>query len=334
MRAVRVKDFGGPEVLVAEEVPDPVAGPGEVVVDVAAADVLFLDTLIRSGWGQDFFPVPRPYTPGTGVGGTVSSVGEGVDPAWIGTRVIAETGRADAEGGRTSPTDGYAERAAVPEERLIRIPEGLDTIHALALLHDGATAKLLERAARFEAGTWVLVAAAAGGAGSLAVQLARAAGAHVIGAARGEAKLDLVRSLGVEAAVDYAKPGWVEEVRALTGGAGARVVLDGAGGPLGEEAFGAVADGGHFISYGTAAGAFAEVDEEEAERRGVRVTGLLDLEAGSPSAKRDLTRRVMELAVEGRVAPRIGATLPLERAAEAHTGLEERTTVGKSVLVP
>ncbi|WP_262391686.1 alcohol dehydrogenase catalytic domain-containing protein [Nocardiopsis sp. CNR-923] len=176
MRAVRVRDFGGPEKPVAEEVPDPVAGPGEVVVDVAAADVLFIDTLIRKGWGQDFFPIPRPYTPGTGVGGTVSSVGEGVDPTWVGSRVIAETGRADDGGERNSPTDGYAERAAVPEERLIRIPEGLDTVHALALLHDGATAMRLVRVAPVEAGAWVLVAAAAGGAGSLAVQLARDAG--------------------------------------------------------------------------------------------------------------------------------------------------------------
>ncbi|MCY9787281.1 zinc-binding dehydrogenase [Nocardiopsis sp. EMB25] len=333
MRAVRVREFGGPAVLATEEVPDPVAAPGEVVIDVTAADILFLDTLLRRGWGQDFFPVPLPYTPGSGVAGTVSSVGEGVDAAWIGTRVIAETGRGNPGSGQIIPTDGYAERTATPEERLIRVPDGLDPTHAVSLLHDGAMAKLLEGAARFEPGTWVLVAAAAGGAGSLVVQLARAAGAHVVGAARGERKLDLVRSLGADATVDYSKPGWVEEVRALTGGEGARVVLDGAGGDLGAAAFGAVADGGRFISYGTASGSFAAVDEEEAERRKVTVTGLLDLEGNSPSHKRELTRGVLELAAEGRVTPRIGTTLPLERAAEAHAGLEERTSVGKTLLV-
>ncbi|WP_116245622.1 zinc-binding dehydrogenase [Nocardiopsis sp. FIRDI 009] len=333
MRAVRVREFGGPGTLVTEEIPDPVAGPGEVVIDVTAADILFLDTLLRRGWGQDFFPVSLPYTPGSGVAGTVSSVGEGVDPAWVGARVVAETGRGTPETDRIIPTGGYAERAATPAERLVRVPDGLDPAHAAALLHDGVMAKLLEGAARFEPGTWILVAAAAGGAGSLAVQLARAAGAHVVGAARGERKLDLVRSLGADAAVDYSKPGWVEEVRALTGGEGARVVLDGAGGDLGAAAFGAVADGGRFISYGTASGAFAEIDAEAAELRKVTVTGLLDLEGNTPSHKRELTRDVLELAAEGRVTPRIGAALPLGRAAEAHAGLEERTSVGKTLLV-
>ena len=181
MRIVQVTEFGGPEVLVLSEAPEPVAGPGQVVVDVSVAPVLFLDTQIRSGLARDWFATVPPYVPGAGVAGEVASVGEGVDPDWVGRRVVAST----ADGG------GYVERAVVAADDLIAVPEGLGIAEAAALLHDGRTAVSLIDQADLRLKEWVLILGAGGGLGSLLIQLAHGAGARVIGAARGKEKLDL-----------------------------------------------------------------------------------------------------------------------------------------------
>lgn len=203
MRVVQVSKFGGPDVLEATDMPDPVAGPGQAVIAVSTADVMYLDTLVRSGWGQEYFAVRPPYVPGAGVAGVVRSVGNEVDPAWVGRAVIAGTGRRDLQGVTTGPSDGYAEQALVPAEALIQIPEGLEHRDAVALLHDGPTALQLLDVADVDAGEWALVTAAASGAGTLLVQLLRTRGAKVIGAARGTRKLALVGDLGADVAVDY-----------------------------------------------------------------------------------------------------------------------------------
>lgn len=324
MRAVRAVEFGGPEVLVPERFPAPGPGPGEVVVAVEAANVIYLDTLIRSGAGGDFFPVEPPYVPGGSVVGRVRGVGPGADPAWEGVAVLARTGH---EG-------GYVERIVVPEDALLRVPEGLGHHEALALLIDGATAMHLEQAARFRPNSRVLVLAAAGGAGCLVVQLARLAGARVIGAASTPEKRELARSLGATETVDYTRPDWHERVWEITGDAGVDVVIDGAGGALGESSFDLVADGGRFVGYGTAGGSLAEVDRDEADRRGVTVLGLMDLQEQEGLSRVDLARLALEEAREGRLRVHVGMTLPLERAAEAHRALAERRVVGKVFLVP
>ncbi|MEU1281283.1 zinc-binding dehydrogenase [Streptomyces sp. NPDC005805] len=205
MRAIQVREFGGPEVLVLGEVPAPVAGPGQAVVGLEAADVIYLDTLLRGGWGGDWFPVRPPYVPGGGGAGRVLSVGEGVDPAWVGRRVVAR-----GEG-------GYAERMAVAADGMVAVPEGVGPAEAAALVHDGVTALTLAGDAEIRPGERVLVAAAAGGAGSLLVQLARDAGARVVAAARGERKLALARELGAETVVDYTREDWPRLVREETG---------------------------------------------------------------------------------------------------------------------
>ena len=221
MLVVEVAEFGGPEVLVPRQAPDPAPGPGQVVVRAAAADVLFVDTLIRSGLGVDFFPIRPPYVPGNGVAGWVTATGDGVDPSWAGRAVVARTGGSGGWG-------GYAEQALVAVRDLIPVPDGLGLQEAGALLHDGATAEsLLERVAVRPAES-VLVTAAAGGMGVLLVQLASAAGARVIGAARGARKLEVVRAAGAELALDYSEAGWAKQVHEFTGGRGADVVFDGA----------------------------------------------------------------------------------------------------------
>ena len=152
MRAVQASEFGPPDVLVPSELPEPAAGPGQVVVGVKFAPVLFLDTQIRAGWGREWFPVTPPYTPGAGVAGEIISVGAGVDPEWAGRRVAADTGA----GG------GYLERAAVDAGRVVAIPEALGTAEAAALLHDGRTAMGLVEVAAIRPGEWVLVLGAGG----------------------------------------------------------------------------------------------------------------------------------------------------------------------------
>jgi NADPH2:quinone reductase len=286
---------------------------------MAAADVIFLDTLLRGGWGQDFFPRTLPYVPGGGGAGTVLQTGEGVDPEWIGQRVAVRA------------STGYAERIIAGVDEIMPVPGGVALETAAALVHDGVTALSLDRLGAPAKGEWVLVSAAAGGAGSVLVQLAVDAGARVVAAASSTTKLALARDLGAEVTVDYTSPGWIERVREATDG-GAALVYDGAGGPLGTAALDAVADGGRFVTYGTADG-FAAPDPELAASRGVRlVAPLLD---GPPDQQtvRELLSLALERAAEGRLRPAIGATYPLERAADAHRALAARTTVGKSLLL-
>jgi NADPH:quinone reductase len=321
MRAVWVMQFGDPEVLVVGEASDPVAGAGEVVIEVAVADVLFLDTQLRSGWGREYFDLKPPYVPGTGVAGWVIASGEGVDPDWVGRNVVAIVA-----GG------GYAEQVVASAEGLAEVPEGVGMRAAAALTQTGPAAQSLLDAAEPRPGEWVLIMPAAGGLGSLLLQLVRTAGARVIAAARGESKLQLARDLGAEVVVDYAEDGWTRRVGELAGGAGPTVVFDGVGGRTGLAAFEAVADGGRFFAYGVAAGGFAEIDPAQANRRGVTVTGIEQVQF-TPAQVRRLARRVLAEAAEGRIRPVIGRTFPLERAADAHAAVEGRGVLGRALLL-
>src|SRR2546421_7137526 len=323
MRQVQVTRFGGPEVLMASEAPDPVPGPGQTVVSISAVHVLFVETQIRRGWGQEYFRVQPPYVPGDGVAGHVILVGSGVDPGWIGRRVAA----------RTRERGGYADRAVVSVEDLIAVPDGLDLREAAALLHDGPTALALFDNARIEPQERVLVLGAAGGLGLLLVQLAHAAGARVIGAARGRRKLELVREVGADVAVDYSEPGWAEQVRKATGGAGLDVVFDGAGGAVGEAAFGLTAPGARFFAHGAPSGGFTDIDAQAAQRLGVTVRGIEQVQFLPAESKR-LAERALAEAAAGRLRPVIGQTFPLEHAAEAHAAMEARVVLGTTLLLP
>jgi NADPH2:quinone reductase len=323
MLVVEVSRFGGPQALVPREVPDPVAGPGQVVVRAEAVDVLFVDTLVRSGGGVDYFPVRPPYVPGNGVAGQVVATGDGVDATWAGRRVVAHTGEAGGSG-------GYAEQAVIAADEAIGVPDGLGLADAAALLHDGATALGLLDRIGVRPGEWVLVTAAAGGMGILLVQLAHAAGGRVIGAARGRRKLDAAREAGAEVTVDYSEPGWAKHVHEITAGHGADVVFDGAGGQLGAAAFDVTATGGRFSAHGVSDGGFAGLDREEADRREVTVHGIGSY---APADFRRLAARALAEAAAGRIRPVIGQTFPLDRAAEAHAALEARTAIGKTLLL-
>ncbi|WP_280886126.1 zinc-binding dehydrogenase [Streptomyces sp. LBL] len=315
-----MKEYGPPEVLVAGEAPDPVAGEGQVVVEVAFANITFVETQIRSG----SLRIPGaaadlPTIPGNGVGGTVRSVGPGVDPGLVGKRVVTGTGG----------SGGYAEQVSVPAAGVIEVPDGLPLDTAVALLADGRTATALYRSAAPRAGERVLIEAAAGGVGSLLVQLVTLAEATAVATAGAPHKLDQARELGAQFAFDYTKPDWATQVRETVGEID--VVFDGVGGDIGRAAFELLAPGGRMFSFGMAAGAFPEIDEAEVVARGVTVRRGVPV---TPDQARALTTSALEEAAAGNLRPVIGQRFALDEARRAHAAIEGRATLGKTLLVP
>ncbi len=311
MRAVWLREFGGPEVLVAGSAPDPVPGEGQVLIEVAHANLTFVETQFRAT-GLGPFTGDLPMVPGNGVGGTVTALGPGTDPAWLGRRVISSTGG----------SGGYAELAAVPADGLHPVPDGLALDDATALLADGRTARLLLETAAPAPGARVLVTAAAGGVGTLLVQLATAAGAHVVAAAGGPSKLALAAELGAAETADYLRPDWTR------GPAPVDLVLDGVGGTLGRAAAGLLRDGGKLLSYGLASGSWTDLPPAEAAARDLTVLTLRP----TPEGIRAATAHVLAEAAAHRLRPVIGRRFPLERAADAHRAIESRATLGKTLL--
>ncbi|MFI0899423.1 zinc-binding dehydrogenase [Streptomyces sp. NPDC020983] len=324
MRVVQVRRTGAPDVMRVEEAAEPRPGPGEVLVAVERAGVLYGDVLLRSG----AYPRPLPYVPGLEVGGRVVALGPRVDPALLGTRVVATT---------VGSAGGYAERAVARAADVYPVPAGLALDHAVAVFQAGAVAVGLLSAMRVAAGESVLVTAAAGRIGSLLVQLARAAGAEpVVGAAGGPAKTAAARELGAHAAVDYDRQDWPEQVRKATGGRGAAVVLDAVGGTIGAQALEAAADaGGRVGIYGFTSGTWTALDTMTLARRGLTVTGPLGITFAKPAAQqRADAEQALAAAAAGRLVPRIHAVRPLEEAAGAHAELAARHSVGALLLAP
>ncbi len=320
MRAAVVTRFGGPEVFEVVERPDPVPGPGQVLVDVQAAHTLWVETAIRSGAGQDYWSMRPPYVPGNAVSGRVSRVGSDVDNAWLGRRVAGHTGN---EG-------GYADRALVAADRLCVVPDTLDLAAAAALLHDGPTALRLFDVIAVGGADRLLVVGASGGLGIVSVQLGRARARRVVALARA-AKLARVQELKPDAVVDSDDPHWAQQARAELGG-GADVVLDNVGGGLGEAAFALAVTGGRFSAHGTPSGRFAQIDRDEARRTGVAVTGIEAVQLPAAELTR-YTRAALAEAAAGTIAPVIGQAFPLERVGEAHAAIEGRAVFGTTLLV-
>ncbi|MET0134411.1 MAG: zinc-binding dehydrogenase [Kibdelosporangium sp.] len=304
MYAVVMAEFGGPDVLRLRQVPDPLPGPGQVLVDVRFAGITFVEAQIRSGYGP--FRPPLPRVPGNGVGGRIVSVGPGVDAGLVGAQVVTTTGG----------TGGYAELAVASAEDVVPVPSGVALRDAVALLADGRTALLLHSAAAVKAGEQVLVLAAAGGLGSLLVQLAVSSGARVVGAARGKASL--IIGLGAEHVVDYSRPDWAQQVVSASGGVD--VVFDGVGGPVGAQALTTIRSGGRISIHGMASGSYTEPGD---------VTVVDADGAATPS----LSEQALRLAAAGALRPVIGQTYPLAAVAEAHRAIDTRATVGKTLLV-
>jgi NADPH:quinone reductase len=315
MRAIRATRFGTPDVLELVELPDPEPASGEIRVAASVANVHWMDTAIRAGLGPAVFPVEPPYVPGGGVAGTVDAVGDGVEPGWLGQRVVARS--AGGYGG------GYAESLIATPESAYPVPRDLDLRSAMAVMDDGSTALALLEATPIGPADRVLVAPGVGGLGNLLVQLALGTGATVIAAVRGPEKGDIARKLGA-VAVDYSTQAWLDDVRAL---GGVDVVFDGVGGALGEAAAGLLVDGGRFSGYGMSSGSDATITDPR-----LRTVGMSQLAGFWPDGARRV-RHVLAEAAAGRLVPIIGRTYPLAAAAQAHVDIEARRFVGKSLLL-
>ena len=321
MRAVRVHEFGTSKVLQVEETQVPQPAAGQVLVAVELAGVIYGDIIVRSGR----YPFPLPYVPGIEVGGTVTALGPGVDPALLGQRVVATT---------LKMTGGYAEFAVVEVGNTYQVPQGLSLEHAVAVFQAGGLSVGILSAMRVRPQDNILITAAAGRIGSVLVQLAKAGGSRVIGAAGGAEKTGAAIGFGADAAIDYTSPDWVEQVRNATGGQGADVVLDAIGGQIGGQALEAARTGsGRFGVYGFTSGAWTELDAFQIGRRGLTVIGPLGIAFAKPDAEQRADAELaLKYASAGQLLPHIHALYPLERAAQAQAALEERGTIGAVLL--
>ncbi len=315
MKAVVLNEFGSPDQLTLTESTDPRPGPGECLVATEACDVLFLDTMLRSGAAPEGMEPDLPWIPGTGVAGRVLAVGPDVEETWRGARVVAQTPGA------------YAELVRAPVAGMVRIPHAISAGVAAAVLHDGQTAIALFDRLPVGADDAVLVLGASGGLGLLCVQLARSRARRVVAVARDAHKLERIRALQPDAVVDSEAGDWVAAARDALGGT-ADVVLDNVGGAFGAAAASLLADNGRFSAHGTPSGAFAQI---ETDLPGARVTGI-ELVQLDPDARQRYTSAALAAVTRGELTPVIGQTFPLEQAAAAHAAIEARTVFGKTLL--
>jgi NADPH:quinone reductase len=314
MRAIRLHEFGPPTNLLYEEVDAPEPGPGQVRIAVAAAGVHFIDTAIRAGREMGPMPLPDlPQIPGREVAGTVDAIGPGVGDEWRGRRVVAHLGPASG---------GYAALAVRDAEAVHALDDHLSDAAAVAMIGTGRTTMAILDVAEVSPGDVALVTAAASGVGSLLVPAARNAGAEVVGAAGGADKVGRLRDLGLRA-VDYAEPGWTEQVGEVT------VALDGVGGDIGRAALETLSVGGRLILFGLASGEPTPLSAGDLFRRGLTVSAAL----GRAADQRALEERALAAATGGELVPLI-TSFPLAQAADAHAAIESRATIGKVVLVP
>lgn len=329
MKAVRLVAFGGPETLEPGDEPMPSVGPGEVLVRVRASGVNFAETAMRKN--RYALAPPIPSILGSEVAGIVEAVYPGVEGLSPGDRVTASGFAAGRFFG------GYAEYFACPADFITPLPDGLAFEHAVALMVQGLTALLLVERAPV-AGKNILVCAAAGGVGSLLVQLARRDGAKlVIGAASSEEKRRFACSLGADAAVDYTVDGWSQSVRDVTGGQGMDIIYESVGGQVTRESLKALAPLGQIFIYGSLN--ILDFNLGVPDLLGLifqnqSVTGFAAVPLLTPERLRQGLASLFARAVSGEIKVAIGGIYPLEAAAEAHRALESRQTKGKLVLVP
>jgi NADPH:quinone reductase len=326
MRAWQVHELGDPqEALKLEEVEDPEPGPGEVVVAVEAAALNFFDILLCKGEYQE--RPETPFTPGGEVSGTICAVGEGVDLK-AGLRVIATP----------FPSGGYAEKVAVPAENgVFPIPDDM-TPEAAAAMHVAYQSAHfgLHRRANLKEGETVLVHAGAGGIGSAAIQLARAAGARVFSTAGGPEKVKVCEKLGAEVAVDYKEENFVDAVKEATDGRGAEVIFDPVGGEVFDLSRRCVAFEGRIVIVGFTSGSIADVPTNHLLVKNYSVVGLhwgLYNEV-APELVVETHEALVELYQNDEIDPLIFKTVPFEEVPEALRLLGSRKTYGKLVTTP
>jgi|SRR5579859_1226767 len=322
MKAIRINETGGPEVMHLEEVETPTPKEGEVLIKVAAAGINYADLAQRQG--AYLTRTHTPTTLGLEFAGSVAALGAGVSTPAKGTRVMAF-----GEG-------GYAEYALAQAATTIPIPPNLDFAHAAAFPVQGITAyQLLREAARISPGESVLVHAASGGVGTLAVQLAKLMGAGaVIGTASNSDKLELARRLGADAAINYTQENWVEQVKNATSGQGADIILEMVGGQIAEQSLQCLAPYGRMVVYGAASGQIVQFSGIQLMYKNQAIIGYWLTSQMSRSDRIAMAAmELMQYLASGKLEIIVGQAFPLAEAAEAHKAIAERKTMGKTVLL-
>jgi NADPH:quinone reductase len=318
-----LRENGGPEILEAELIDVPRPEAGQVLVRHEAVGLNFIDTYHRSG----LYKLPLPAGLGIEAAGIVEALGEGVTDFREGDRVGYFTGTPGA----------YASHRTILADKLVKLPDSIDFDQAAAALLKGTTAEyLVERCARVEAGQAVLVHAAAGGVGSILVPWLKHIGTTVIAHAGDSKKAEIAAGLGADHALCCPMEELAAEVRALTGGRGVPIVLDGVGASSWQASLGSVARRGLIVSYGNASGPvppFSALDLLTAGSIFVTRPTLADY-CATPEEMRASAARLFEMIGKGVVEVRIGARFELKKAAEAHRAIEARATTGSTILLP
>jgi NADPH:quinone reductase len=322
MRAIRIAETGGPEKLTLETLADPRPAPGELLVRIEAAGVNFIEIYQRKGQ----YPLTLPYTPGNEGAGTVVAVGDGVDPSRVGERIVSSVVRG-----------AYAEYATVPAEKAVRIPDGVTTRVAAALILQGITAHYLATSTYpLSAGNWCLVHAAAGGVGLLLCQMAKMRGAHVIGTVSNPRKAGLVTDAGARAVIIYSNSDFAAEVRRITEGRGVDVVFDSVGADTFQGSLDSLVPRGMLALYGQSSGPVPPFDPQVLNAKGslflTRPTITHHI-----ATREELVARTTDLfhwVLSGALKVRVHAEYPLADAERAHRDLESRQTTGKLLLIP
>jgi putative PIG3 family NAD(P)H quinone oxidoreductase len=323
VRAVFSDGAGGPEVLVVRDVPDPEAGPGEVVLDVAAAGLNRADLLQRQG----FYPPPPGASDVLGMecSGTVAAVGEGVDDWSVGDQACA-----------LLSAGAYATKVSVPAGQLLPVPAGVDLVEAAALPEVACTVwSNVFMVAALQADEVLLVHGGAGGIGTFAIQLAAQLGSRVFTTAGSEEKRDFCRSLGAEVAIDYREEDFVEVLKQHTDGAGADVILDNMGASYLGRNVTALATEGRLVVIGMQGGTKGELDLNALLRkRGAIVATTLRARPAAEKAAicRSVIEHVWPLVADGKVRPIVHGTVPLDDVRRAHELMESGSHTGKILL--
>jgi NADPH2:quinone reductase len=322
MRAIRIHEFGGPEAMRLDEVATPKPGDGQALVRIEAAGVNFIDVYQRTG----LYKNPLPYGLGLEGAGVVEAVGGGVTSVRAGDRVAW-----------TGVPGSYATHNVVPADKLVTLPPGVDARAGAAAMLQGMTAHYLAHSTYpLKRGDTCLVHAAAGGVGLLLCQMAKRAGARVIGTVSTEEKAKLARDAGADDIIFYTRQDLVEEVKRLTGGKKLQVVYDSVGKDTFEKGLDCLALRGYMVLYGASSGPVAPLDPQV-----LNAKGSLFLTRPSlfhyTATRDELVKRagdVLGWIQKGELKLRIGATFPLADAAKAHRDLEGRKTTGKVLLIP
>ena len=322
MNAVLCKAYGPPDSLVVEDVPSPVAGPGEVVVSVKTASVNFPDVLIIQNKYQ--MKPPLPFSPGSELAGVVKSVGDGVTRWTPGDPVMAITGYG-----------AFAEEVKVDVNRLLPIPAAMDFVSAAAFGLTYATSEhaLCDRG-DLKAGETLLVLGASGGVGIAAIEIGKVLGARVIACASTDDKLAVCREHGADDTINYATEDLRERIKAITGGKGTDVVYDPVGGTYTELALRSIAWRGRLLVVGFAAGDIPKIPLNLTLLKGCAIVGVFwgEFTRREPQRFQAAMDKLGRWFAEGKLKPHVSATFPLERAADALTLMADRKVKGKVVL--